>query len=174
MDRSDRQLSQPAGLSLLTRIFMWLTTSPWRNDPPLAMPVSDHLSRLQSAGWFIRQASPRYFVIWRGERLYGGPKPVIVLPDRQICLGTLERSAVAVALSEPALLHDDRPDEELERLDKLAHDLGFIGGTADLTEQLIMANREIQAALTPYYADRVVSCYPAAACRKRGAPSRWP
>lgn len=150
--RARQPTSQPAGLSLWTRILTWLTTSPWRNDPPLMLPVSDHLSSLQSTGWLVRQASPRNFVIWRGEKLSGRSKSLIVLPDRQFSLGTVERSAVAVALSEPVLLQaqDDASEEELDRMDDLAHELGFAGGTVEFKEQLLVANQKIQDALTSY------------------------
>ncbi len=150
--RARQPTSQPAGLSLWTRILTWLTTSPWRNDPPLMLPVSDHLSSLQSTGWLVRQASPRNFVIWRGERLYSRPRPLIVLPDQRIFLGTVERSAVAVALSEPVLLqvHNDASKEELDRIDNLARELGFAGGILEFKEQLLIANQKIQGALTSY------------------------
>jgi len=102
-----RALHEPQAVARLlvsTRVLAWLTTSPWCNDPPLTDPVASYLRTLRSEGWMIREASPRKFVIWRGETLYGRRRKLLVLPNRGVRLRPLERSAVAAALLAPTIL----------------------------------------------------------------------
>lgn len=149
-------------MSFSIRLLAWLTTSPWRNDPPLTNPVASYLDKLKSERWMIRQASPRNFVIWRGEALYGRKRKLLVLPNREVRLRTLERSAVAASLVAPSLLrsvNDPAAEEELADGDCFARELGFPHGTIELTVYLTRANRKIQAALAPSWADLIDERY---------------
>lgn len=160
-----RILQEPQAIARLpasTWLLAWLTTSPWRNDPPLTEPVARYLDRMTSEGWMIRQASPRNFVIWRGATPYGRKQKLLVLPGREVRLRTLERSAVATGLVTAAISRtvDDRlAGEKLAEADRFACDLGFPDGMVELTTYLTSANRKIQAALAPSWADLVDERY---------------
>ena len=154
-DRSSPETLHVVPLRPPTRLLVWLTTSPWRNNPPLTIPVAHHLSVLKSRGWLLRQATPRNFVVWRGEILRGHSWPLIVLPNREVRLTTVERSAIAVCLAAPALFRiagNPASDEDTENADRFASQLGFCGGTHELAAYLASANRKIHAALAPPWA----------------------
>ncbi|SRR5690606_9700409 len=153
-----RALHEPQAVARLlvsTRVLAWLTTSPWCNDPPLTDPVASYLRTLRSEGWMIREASPRNFVIWRGETLYGRRRKLLVLPNRGVRLRPLERSAVAAALLAPTILRavDGAPGEGgRKHADRFACRLGFPAGTVELRAHLTVADRKILAALAPSWA----------------------
>ncbi len=154
--RSGQALPAVAGLPASTRLLAWLTTSPWRNDLPLTGPVADYLGKLRSEGWMIRQASPRNFVLWRGKALYGRRRRLLVLPNREVRLRTLECSAIAAGLVASLFQHDvtsPPSDDKLAEADRFACALGFLGGMGEMTIYLTSANRKIQAALAPSPAD---------------------
>jgi hypothetical protein len=127
------------------RLLLALTTSTWRNAPPLHPAISSQLRQLEDKGWRIREAPPRNFIIWRNEHLHGPPRRLIVLPNGDILLSPLERDAVALSQTTPALItgkhHGTAGEAEVMLL---------FGGHEAMLTHLQEAERKIGASLTPF------------------------
>lgn len=81
----DRAAAHPAGLlaksrSVMARLGLVFTTSPW--TPPLGLGAAliDHIGGLGLSGWSIRQAHLRNYLLWRSGLGLDPRHPVLVLP----------------------------------------------------------------------------------------------
>lgn len=95
-DRSESDATRPPGPGLIVRLLIIASTVPWRNETRLVEQVRGRLLALKAAGWSVRQASARNFLIWRSAVCSSAISGVIVLPSRHIALDRDERSAIAI------------------------------------------------------------------------------
>jgi hypothetical protein len=72
------------------RALLHLTTQRWRSGRRYLPPLqASQFEPFERAGWLIRVATPRNFVLWRNSRLLrNSAMAVAVLPDRAAELGT--------------------------------------------------------------------------------------
>lgn len=126
-------------LSLPARALLLLTTRRWaggrRYLPPLQAALFEPFER---AGWLIRVATPRNFVLWRNAwTLRDTATAVAVLPDRASGLGTEAYTLLCM-------------QELLRRIAKQALVLrGLPAHLSDTTEMLQHLRREALARVAP-------------------------
>jgi hypothetical protein len=105
MVANDRQLSdavRPPKVGFVVRLLIYASTTVWRGEMQLAEPVRSRLVELERFGWFIREATPRNFVIWRSEIYHSGVSGIVVLPSTNVGLNSDERSAITIDLLDAA------------------------------------------------------------------------
>ncbi|HEU0221102.1 MAG TPA: hypothetical protein VFR34_02680 [Paracoccaceae bacterium] len=120
----------------LLRIALRLSTAPWRNEPPLLERVARFVAGLQDAGWRIRVASPRNYLIWRGHAGMLAARGILVLPNRDAGLDRFELSALAIlGLPWPAGARATGPAGAGLQGEFLAH-CGLPGGTDLFTARI--------------------------------------
>lgn len=105
MVANDRQLpdaARPPKVGIVVRFLIHASTTGWHSETQLAGPVRSRLLELKKSGWFIREASPRNFIIWRSEIYFSGVSGIIVLPSANVALTSDERSAIAIDMLEAA------------------------------------------------------------------------
>lgn len=101
-DRPAPDAARPPRVGIVVRLLVYASTTAWRSEMQLAKPVRSRLLELKKSGWFIREASPRNFIIWRSEIYYSGVSGIIVLPSVNVALDSDERSAIAIDMLDAA------------------------------------------------------------------------
>ena len=117
-----------ASLSLPVRIMLHLTTRRWapsRHDFPLVEAAL--FEPFERAGWTIRVASPRNFMLWRSSRaLRDSAAALVVLPDCACGLGSTAHTLLCMQeflrrIAKQALVLRGLPADLSESPDMLGH-----------------------------------------------------
>lgn len=156
-DYADRNVSTaPAaaagGLPLSGRILLLMSTTRWRAPSWLDPAIRARLAELAAAGWTIRLAAPRNYMLWRlGRTLNDTRLPVLVLPldngrldpvSRNLFIAAEIVRAEARVAGRPAGAIGDDHGEAARLCAQTAHRFGV--GLADAARILRRAWREVE------------------------------